>query len=72
MSDIYHGEGKPLETFSMPEGVKYSHSAIQRVYCKRTVEGFVEKYEGRFGSGFKIHKPYWKSSAYHRIEYWLY
>ena len=71
MSEIYRGEGQPIETFVFPSDVVFHHTALQRGYCSRKSDGFVEPYAGRFGVGFKVHRPYWRSSAYHQIDYYV-
>ena len=63
MSEIYRGEGKPIETFVFPSDVVFHHTALQRGYCSRNA--------GRFGVGCKVHRPYWRSSAYHQIDYYV-
>lgn len=72
MSKIYKGTGKPIESFIFPRGIEFHHSSLQRGYCSRKADGFVEPYEGRFDVGFVIHRPYWRSTSYHTVEYWLY
>lgn len=32
----------------------------------------VYSYDGRFGRGFVVHKPSFKSTSYHVIEYYIY
>ena len=71
MSEIYRGTGKPVETFVFPSGAIFHHTALQRGYCSRKSNGFVEPYAGRFGVGFKVHKPNFSSSAYHYIDYYV-
>ena len=59
------------------EGVlSFSHDAFTAGYISITsahTETYpVYSYRGRFGSGFVVHKPSFKSTKYHVIEYYIY
>ena len=71
MSKMYRGTGFPVETFLFPADVVFHHTALQRGYCSRKSKGFVELYVGRFGLGFKVHRPHFGSSRYHYIDYYV-
>jgi hypothetical protein len=48
------------------------HTACHAGYqCRK--EGFenIEPYEGKFGKGYKVHKPRYDSTQYHYVEYWV-
>ena len=59
------------------EGVlRFDHDAYTRGYISRKTahdESYpVYSYAGRFGSGFVVHKPSFKSTSYHIVEYYIY
>ena len=59
------------------EGVlRFDHDAYTRGYISRKTarnESYpVYSYNGRFGSGFIVHKPSFKSTTYHIVEYYIY
>ena len=48
------------------------HTALTRGYVSRKCpEGIRERYSGKFGTGYTIKKPNWKSTQYCYIEYWV-
>ena len=54
----------------------YHHDAWARGYISRKTaraESYpVSSYAGRFGKGFVVYKPSFKSSSYHIVEYYIY
>ena len=59
------------------EGVlRFDHDALHRGYISRKTardESYdVYSYNGRFGSGFVVYKPSFKSTTYHNVEYYIY
>ena len=59
------------------EGVlSFSHDAWHRGYISRKTardESYpVYTYGGRFGSGFVVYKPSFKSTSYYVVEYYIY
>ena len=56
--------------------LSFSHDAWARGYISRKNardESYqVWSYKGRFGAGFVVHKPSFKSTSYHIIEYYIY
>lgn len=48
------------------------HEAWAKGYISRRSEGYVERYSGKFGKGFTIHRPSWQTTNYHNIEYWIF
>lgn len=58
----------------MEEMKKYKlhHTSLTRGYVSRKCpEGIKESYNGKFGTGYTIKKPNWKSTQYCYIEYWV-
>ena len=56
--------------------LSFSHDAWHRGYISRKTardESYsVYSYSGRFGSGFVVYKPSFKSTSYHIVEYYIY
>lgn len=48
------------------------HTSWMRGYISRKGGGMVENYQGRFGKGFAVYTPSWKSTQYHYVTYYLY
>ena len=53
-------------------GYTYHHTALTRGYLSRK-EGseYSEVYKGRYGEGYKVHVPYYLSTRYHTIVYYI-
>ena len=51
--------------------MKLHHTALTRGYVSRKIEGVVEEYNGRFGKGYVIKKPCFKSTRYYYKEYYI-
>ena len=51
--------------------LRRSHSAWYRGYVSRKIYGIVRPYDGRFGRGFTVLTPSFKSSIYCRITYYV-
>ena len=51
--------------------VAYSHTARAYGYISRKTEGYAERYDGKFGKGYKVHKPAYDSTRYHYVEYYI-
>ena len=56
--------------------LSFHHDAWSRGYISRRTardESYsVHSYSGRFGSGFVVYKPSFKSTSYHIVEYYIY
>ena len=56
--------------------LSFDHDAWRRGYISRKTahnESYpVWSYQGRFGSGFVVYKPSFKSTSYHIVEYYIY
>ena len=53
------------------QGYKFHHSASVSGYLSRKGEPKVERYEGCFGSGYKVTKPRWDTIQYVTVEYYI-
>lgn len=49
----------------------HHHSAYHRGYVSRRSDGIVTEYNGRFGKGYIVDCPNWKSTQYCIREYWI-
>ena len=56
--------------------LSYHHDAWARGYISRKTardESYdVYSYSGKFGDGFVVYKPSFKSTSYHIVEYYIY
>lgn len=53
------------------EGYRYHHCAKSYGYLSRRVDAAVEEYAGRFGRGYKVHRPDYYCTGFHWVEYWV-
>ena len=54
------------------EGLKKLHTSLARGYMfRKEKDGRIEPYKGKFGEGFKLHEPYYKSNNYHQVSYFV-
>lgn len=60
-----------MSLFPEIDGCTYHHSALKAGYVSRKSDGYVTSYRGRFGTGYLVHKPNWKSSNYHIVDYYI-
>lgn len=51
--------------------VKEHHTASRRGYISRKSAGKVERYSGRFGTGYKLISPRWDTTQYVYITYYV-
>ena len=51
-------------------GYKYHHSALARGYQKKGTLTF-EKYNGRYGKGYKVYSHNPKSTSYKIVDYYI-
>lgn len=49
----------------------FHHSAYFRGYVSRVGDYGVEKYNGRFGKGYKVYVPNWNSTTYSFVRYYI-
>jgi len=48
------------------------HGALARGYVSRKSSGYARPYKGKFGEGFILDLPCWKSTQYKYIEYFIF
>lgn len=54
------------------QGYKLHHTSFKRGYISRKLkDGIIEEYSGRFGKGYTIKKPNFKSTHYYFISYYV-
>ena len=53
------------------KGYRKHHTAYARGYVSRKTDGYLVKYDGRFGKGFKWYQPCMNSSQYCYITYYV-
>ena len=61
-----------LPNFLLDANCSFHHEATARGYVsrkKKTVT--VEPYAGKFGEGFKVLLPDWRSTSYCKVYYWI-
>lgn len=52
-------------------GYEMHHSASIKGYMSRKVTGLIDRYSGRFGTGFTIETPRTDTTNYHTITYYV-
>lgn len=50
---------------------KYHHSAWAKGYVSRKLECIIESYAGRFGKGFKVFYPCYRSTWFCRVQHYI-
>lgn len=62
---------KTLE--EIKENCKLHHTALCRGYVSRksNAEPVIEEYSGRFGRGYKVYSPNWRSTEYCYVSYYI-
>ena len=50
----------------------FHHEATRPGYLSRKIEYLVKPYEGRFGVGYTVLKPMYKTTRYCKCEYWIF
>ena len=54
------------------QGYKLHHTSLKSGYISRKLkDGIIEKYDGRFGTGYTIKKPNFESTKYYFISYYV-
>ncbi len=48
------------------------HTSWARGYLSRKTDGYIEAYSGKFGKGFKAHKPSFTTTQFHTVTYYIY
>lgn len=62
---------KTVEQIERDNKLYPHHSAWSRGYVSRKNSGWCEEYKGRFGAGYKVHRPTRESTQYHIVEYYV-
>lgn len=62
---------KTAEQIEIDTKLYHHHSAWSRGYVSRKNSGWVEEYKGKFGAGYKVHRPTRKSTRFHIVEYYV-
>lgn len=52
------------------EGLRYHHTSLARGYVSRKSDGFIVDYNGRFGRGYKLYRPNFRSTRYCYVDYY--
>lgn len=54
------------------KGYHLHHTALNGGYISRKLkDGIIEEYDGRFGKGYTVKKPNFKSTRYYLISYYV-
>ena len=53
------------------QGYTRLHDAYSGGYVKRTIEGIIQPYKGRYGEGYTLHTPAWNTTKYHIVTYYV-
>ena len=62
-----------LMAFLKTTGTTYHHTSYVRWYePRRNNAGSVEDYKGKFGEGYRVYRPNWKSTQYSFVDYYIY
>ena len=49
----------------------YHHTATAKGYMSRKVLEKLEEYKGRYGIGYKVHRPRFDTTNYHYVDYYV-
>ena len=62
-----------MERYRIINGQRYElhHTAAAKGYMSRKVTEELEEYMGKFGKGYKVHRPRFDTSNYHYIDYYI-
>lgn len=60
-----------IEKVTGDKNFSMKKSSWARGYISRKTEGKIEPYTGRYGNGYKIHRPTYRSTQYHIVEYYI-
>lgn len=60
-----------IDIHEIEENYTLHHTAWHRGYVSRRLEGYAERYEGRFGKGYRVFYPSWSSTTYCRVAYYI-
>lgn len=72
ISELFYIKATDLDHFMDSRGYRLHHSATTRCYVSRKSEmRRVETYKGRFGEGYIVYTPNWRSTNYSYIVYYI-
>ena len=62
-----------MERYRIINGQRYElhHTASAKGYFSRKVAEELEEYAGKFGKGYKVHRPRFDTSNYHYVDYYI-
>ncbi len=69
---IGHKAATPTTVEEVKRTCKYHHSALTRGYMSRKSAAEIHPYAGRYGQGYTVETPNYKTNNYHNIEYYIY
>lgn len=52
-------------------GYREHHTATERGYISRKIDHVTTEYNGRFGSGYKVHYPRFDTNNFHYVTYYV-
>ena len=62
-----------MDQYRIINGKRYElhHTATVNGYMSRKVTEKLEEYNGRFGTGYKVHRPRYDTTNYHYVDYYV-
>ena len=62
-----------MERYRIINGQRYEldHTAAAQGYMSRKKTEELEEYMGKFGKGYKVHRPRFDTSNYHYVDYYI-
>ena len=62
-----------MERYKIINGKRYElhHTAAAVGYISRTLTEKLEEYNGRYGKGYKVHRPRFDTTNYHYVDYYI-
>lgn len=63
---------KTEEIEEITKGTKLHHTSLYRDYVSRKMAGRVVPYDGRFGRGYQVFRPNYRSTTYCFCDYYIF
>lgn len=62
-----------MERYRIINGQRYElhHTAAAKGYISRKVTEELEEYTGKYGTGYKVHRPRFDTTNYHYVDYYI-
>lgn len=62
-----------MDQYRIINGQLYNlhHTATAKGYMSRKVPEKLEEYKGRYGIGYKVHRPRFDTTNYHYVDYYV-